>query len=367
MRKCPRCFNSLPEDEFAWFRRDAPEPGADQVASSYVGHEVQGPKIHTGAPEQGASDVVPVCPSCHFELWPDLYSSRVTTIAVAGARATGKTVYIAVMVKALQSFLDRIGRAVVPANAATETRYRDIYETPLYVERGVVQPTPSAALAGSYQHEPLIFSLGPGADGYTHYLAIRDVAGEDLENPSTVGREWEFFGLADTVLFLFDPLRVQEIRDQLQDLVPAADILGGDPRSVLQTVMRLIGQGAPRLGIVLSKFDALQALHGHASSWGVIMDNPGAAFNRDPMLSSFYYNDEDGELLHEEMYSMLARLHAGALVLGAQNANGRSFEHRFFAVSALGETPEGASLHENGIAPFRVLDPVLWAFGQEGA
>lgn len=367
MIKCPRCFRGLPNDRFAWFLRGQQEPVADPVAAGYTGHDAMGPKIHTGTPDPDADGVVPVCPRCHFELWPEWYSSRVTTIAVAGARATGKTVYIAVMIKALQSHLDRLGRAVVPANPATEARYHEFYEKPLYVERGVAQPTPSAVLAGSYQHDPLIFSLGPGLDGRPHYLAIRDVAGEDLENSQTVGMEWDFFGAADTVLFLFDPLRVQQIRDQLRDLVPPQTNLGGDPRAVLQTVMRMIGSGNPRLGIVLSKFDALQALRTHSSQWGTIMDNPGAAFNRDPMLNAFYYNPEDGELLHEEVYSVLARLNAGALLLKAQNANGKSFAHRFFAVSALGETPEGTRLHPNGIAPFRVLDPLFWSFGEEGA
>jgi len=34
---------------------------------------------------------------------------------------------------------------------------------------------------------------------------------------------------------------------------------------------------------------------------------------------------------------------------------------RYFAVSALGESPEGDMIHAGGIAPFRVLDPFKWA------
>ena len=35
--------------------------------------------------------------------------------------------------------------------------------------------------------------------------------------------------------------------------------------------------------------------------------------------------------------------------------------YRFFAASALGESPDGKMIHSGGIAPFRVLDPIKWA------
>ena len=80
---------------------------------------------------------------------------------------------------------------------------------------------------------------------------------------------WEFFSRADAVLFMFDPLCVGEVANQLRDLVPPPSSLGGDPRQVLHTMTNLIGNGSPKLAVILSKFDALQALSAvEASAWG---------------------------------------------------------------------------------------------------
>ena len=48
---------------------------------------------------------------------------------------------------------------------------------------------------------------------------------------------------------MFDPLRVNSIRDQLQDLLPAQTVSGGEPRSVLNNVLLAIGHGQPRLAV----------------------------------------------------------------------------------------------------------------------
>lgn len=373
MTKCPRCFNPLSPDVFAWTEARPAKVEPDPVASAYLGHEVRGGEVRTATrpPDVGDSwtpipagftePVVILCPICHYEL-PDLwYYGSATCITLAGARYTGKTVFIAVLIKQLQQFAERLGREVVPANATTQERYSEEYERPLFDERGLLQPTPSAALHGSYQHEPLIFHLGRWGER-ARYLVIRDVAGEDMERGELGGRAWEFFALADAVFFLFDPIRVDEIAHQLRDLVPDSRLVGGDPREVLRRVLGLIGAGEPKLAVVLSKFDALQALSRvQASTWGRIMAHPGAAFNRDPGLVNRRYDEDDGRLLHAEVHSLLTRLEAGPLLTGMQNqVTGRHYDHRFFAVSALGETPEGDKLHRSGITPFRVLDPLRW-------
>ncbi len=103
--------------------------------------------------------------------------------------------------------------------------------------------------------------------------------------PDLRGVEWGFFGAADAVLFLFDPMRVQVVKDQLRDLVPTDHYTGGDPTDVMRTVMRLIGDGPPKLAVILSKFDALQALRRvRGSAWGQVMAHAGAAFSRDPRV-----------------------------------------------------------------------------------
>src|SRR6476620_2888479 len=115
----------------------------------------------------------------------------------------------------------------------------------------------------------------------------------DLRAPA-----FRFFANADAVFFMFDPLRVKAIRDQLQDLLPAQLFSGGDPRSVLNNVLMEVGPGQPKLAVILSKFDALRVLRDvEGSEWSLIMSNPGAAYSRDTSDGS-QYDEVGGELMH---------------------------------------------------------------------
>jgi len=98
-----------------------------------------------------------------------------------------------------------------------------------------------------------------------------------------------------------------------------------------------------------------------------IMSNPGAAFMRDPSLESGSYDNADGELLSLEIESLLTKLGAQDFVLllgGAQGA--RQLPHRFFAVSVLGQSPDGDKLSRLGISPYRIVDPLKWLFDTKG-
>lgn len=66
--------------------------------------------------------------------------------------------------------------------------------------------------------------------------------------------QFQYFANADAVFFMFDPLRVKGIRDQLHDLLPAQSYSGGDPRALLSNVQQAIGAGRPKLAVILSKF-----------------------------------------------------------------------------------------------------------------
>ncbi|PND53929.1 MULTISPECIES: hypothetical protein [Rhodococcus] len=384
MTKCPRCFTVLPSDRYAWAPTAPDEIEVDEVATVFHGSPVRSGKVVelqrpsgsgddwappvSDAEDKASGPVAEVCPTCHYRLPTGWRGAHTTCIAMAGARATGKTVYIAVLVKTLQLLGERLNCVVEPATSETEQAYRELYERPLYEERGILESTPAAHTSNPYQREPLIFSLGLW-NGIRQYLVLRDVAGEDLENPDNAhAPHLRFFAQADGVVFMFDPLKVESVRQQLHDLVPAQERVGGDPRSVLRTVLSIIGDSTPNLAIVLSKFDALQALeHVDGSDWSEIMSQRGAAFSRDPSLQYAPYNESDGRLVHEEVRSLLDKLEARSMVMAVdQPHTGASLHSRFFAVSALGESPVGDRLHHSGISPFRCLDPVRWVLAQRG-
>jgi hypothetical protein len=254
-----------------------------------------------------------------------------------------------------------MGSTLSPATDSTRKQYEEHYEKPLYEQRGILNATPSAETMNSPHRDPLIYSFGWNA-GVPRYIVLRDVAGEDLEAGRSQLTYLGFFAHADAVLFLFDPLRVDSVRETLEGVIPAQLLIGGDPQKVLDTLRAIIGTGQPRLGVVLSKFDAMQALKVVDNpAWQRVMINPGAAFSRDPSTMGPAYDNSDGELLHHEVRSLMHRLHASPLVTAVETANaGRLLDHRFFAVSALGAQPNGKSQDPRGIASFRCLDPIKW-------
>ena len=136
---------------------------------------------------------------------------------------------------------------------------------------------------------------------------------------------------------------------------------------MLANLFTAIGPGQPKLAVILSKFDVLRALRDvEGSEWGLIMSNGGAAYLRDTSDGQ-HYDDVDGQLLHEEVRSLLIRLHGGSIVAAVENPPaGMRLPSRNFVVSALGHAPSGNRLHARGIAPFRCVDPVRWVTSSFG-
>lgn len=383
MTKCPRCFRVLPTDRVSFTEDQPKQSSVDAVASGFLGHEAFMGKTVTyhnvSSPPQGApaleeqaqreleGEVQEVCSICHYRLPPGWRAGNATCIAMAGARATGKSVYMAVLVKQLARALERRGLELSDATSESAEHYKTHYEKPFYEKRGLLESTSSAVSDTSYQHDPLIFSMGIW-NGVRQFIAIRDVAGEDLSEGRLKGLPGSFFASADGVLFLFDPFQVREIRAALRDDVEFDEQLGGDPRKALGTVLRLIGDGNPSVAVLVSKFDALHAVGKVTQSrWAPIMSNAGAAFCRDPGLLADHYDENDGYLLHYEVQSLLQKLEAPPSLRSMVNPDtGRGYDHRYFAVSALGDSPLNPNFNPMGFAPFRCLDPLRWVLSRRG-
>ncbi|MGW5152497.1 TRAFAC clade GTPase domain-containing protein [Rhodococcus koreensis] len=381
MTKCPLCFTHLAPSPVVWMANGG-EARADEVATSYYGSPREQYEQYPYDPPDPSSTPPPrdwfvstlgpateICPTCHYRLPDGWRDGKATCVAMAGARDTGKSVYIGVLVKMLQLLGDRLGFVVEPATKSTGENYREHYQKKLFDERAMVDPTAALETGLAHQRDPLIFRLGRW-DAVPQYLVIRDVAGEDLQNPVIVGQTWtKFFANADGVLFMFDPLKVQSIAAHLRDLIkPQENDVAADPGTVLARVLSLIGTRQTRLAVVLSKFDALHELREvERSEWSRIMSNPGAGFSRDSSLAPAPYNEIDGQLVNAEVRSLLTRLGAQSIVTAADVPHtGAALETRFFAVSALGALTKDDQVNEVGIAPFRCLDPVRWVLSRNG-
>lgn len=376
MIKCPSCFQVLPQDRFQWICNSGRCPTqSDETASRSLGVSISLPPV-TGmltAPANSRNwkpppmacmackgEAIPCCPNCHFGLPDGWYSGDAMCVALAGARYTGKSVYIGVVVHFLQDLVERIfNSTLILATSQTTRIYRSVYEQVLFEQTGVLPATPSSETSQTYQIQPLVLGLGT-INGKARYLAIRDVAGEDLEKENR--RSLGFFRHADLVAFLFDPLAVPTIQNHLKGLIPAQDQGStANPIDVLTTVQQLMGSTNGRLAVVLSKFDALQELRRFPEhQLGQVMGNPGAAINRHP---AHLGDSSDRDLVHEEVRGILQLLGAGNIVASVENwSRATRGDHRFMAVSSLGASADGGRLAETGIAPFRCLDPLLWLF-----
>jgi hypothetical protein len=365
MIKCPRCFTPLSAAVAGgWCAMQVCDSDAIAAAigwrPSRRGDREPWP-LPCGYGPDGHGET---CGTCWYAMAPRWREAPSTCIVMAGARATGKSIYIGVLIKQLQQWAEHLHLQVRPANAEVDGIFKEHYETPLYKERGIMVPTVSVASGTAYQQEPLVYELSTVRGA--HHLVVRDVAGEDMEKPQPDHSNLGFFARADGVIFLFDPLQVEEIRDKLANLVIPTQLEQGDPGHVLDNTLALIGSGRPKLAVVMSKFDAMQELRQVRQSYlGHVMGNAGAAFLRDPG-PYLPYDDVEGELLHEEVRSLLKLLESGMTnpVERAHQLTGISY--RYFAVSALGDAPRGKALNTRGIAPFRCLDPLRWILAGSG-
>jgi hypothetical protein len=100
------------------------------------------------------------------------------------------------------------------------------------------------------------------------------------------------------------------------------------------------------------------------STWLPVVNNVGAAVNRDPSLDAIY-DPDDAELLEAEVEGILADLGAQPLL---NYARSNFSTVRLFAISSLGAPPSLANdINPRGIAPFRVLDPLRWVLYNQRA
>lgn len=380
--KCPLCFAYLPSRPAKAICVGSCDPKLDEQATSVRRYQVMSKPIfdmtgpsqtepHPGVsrcPHCSTPSGQEVCGYCSYAVPPNWRGTRVTCIAMAGARATGKSLMLAVAKEQLELFAERHHRSAFRGVGGTDRFFERNYTAPLFEQRRILQATVGIAEHESVTREPLIFTFNErGNDGSVHprTLVLRDVAGEDLEAMGGMDQHLSFFSRADAVIALLDPLTVSSVRAMLADLVPAATRLGGDGVAVLQHVLGLMTNHAPGtrtkipIAVVLSKVDVLQRLREvEGTRWASIMNRPGSPLQRDPTLTSPQFDVIDGDLLHEELAGLLELLHASTLTaMLSETAD----TFRYFAVSALGESPEGDLIHSGGIAPFRVLDPFKWA------
>lgn len=370
--KCPTCFRQIP-DTVLFLSCVGPclteSPTVANVNRGWDAYVRRSFSVDDGE-RAGVCDkcrtptTQEACPSCRGPipaLWRDA-EPVVTCIAMAGARTTGKSLYLGVLKGQLELWVTTQHHSTLTAIGDTERVYEERYLGPLYRERRLLEPTATIQDDETAQM-PLIFTYRE-IGGRTRAVVLRDVAGEDLQKLAQRRDKLPFLGRADGVIALLDPYKVDRIRNVLMGYADPGGELGGDGIKVIEQLLSLLtgdrhtAQTQVPFAVTLSKFDVLQKLRNvEGSALRKVMVRSGSPLRRDPSMGSPGVNRVDLELLDAEMRSLLWTLDMTTL---SNTLRERAARHQYFAVSALGAPPEGNAVPAAGIAPFRVLDPLKW-------
>jgi hypothetical protein len=311
-----------------------------------------------------------ICPHCHSEL--PVHFSRIPSrlIAVVGARDSGKTVYITVLIHELKH---RVGpcfnASVVGSDDLTRERFGAEYERRLYGEGVLAGATRSAGTMDAGIVPPLVFRLSTDrkllgrARESRSLLSFFDTAGEDLTSQRSVDTHVRYLSNADGVIMVLDPLQMAGARRLAApgSRLPARGAGTGGALDALVRVTELLHKGG-RSGatarirkptaVVFTKLDALWSQLGPASPL------------RQPSTHAGEFDIQDSLRVDEEVRALLNEWDGAEIDQFMRHNYAR---HRYFGLSALGETPTAENrVSGRGIRPHRVAEPILWLLSEFG-
>jgi len=385
---CPYCYSGFSEREI-WFRcsgrigskgqRCAPE--IDELLRGRTGFvgalppvfDADGRMRAASCPRCGAESTTRICPVCHSQLPVHFGKVCSRLIALVGAKESGKTVYMTVLVHELMHRAgEDLNAAISGADDNTRLRFASDYEQPLYRDARLLASTTAA---GARDRAPLVFRfttegrvsrLSRNGTGEPHrtLLSFFDTAGEDLRSAQSVEENVQYLAAADGIVLLLDPLQMRGARQLAAPgtLLPTPGSAADEPANVLENITDLVmakeGIKASQriskpLAIVFTKMDAL--LHDLKETSPLMR----------PPAHTPYFDKRDSLEVHTEIQRLLARWE-GSRIDQIARKNYRTY--RYFGVSALGETPTQENrVSPRGIRPYRVTGPFIWMLAQFGA
>jgi hypothetical protein len=320
---------------------------------------VQPVKGQAWCPKCNGQTGIRVCPSCHTPLPSGLNDSGSPLIGMVGAKQTGKTVFMTVLLHQLQNGIARQHDAAVdivgdmPDGRSAATAWTLDLERPLFREGRMLEQTrqrndgrqPPYVVQWRQSRRFLFLDRTK-----TMAMSFYDQSGEDLTRQNTVYAH-HYLAAASGLMVLLDPLQLPMVQDEI--VLPQRAVNGGGepPISVLSRVTELLrsSHGVPGkkkvqvpLAVVFSKVDALFPLLGEGHPIRQVNGYGPAA---------------DDASVHEHVRGLLHRW-GGDNVDAHLRQNYSNF--RYFAVSALGAPPKEDGIAPGDIRPLRVEEPLLW-------
>ncbi|MGH3522480.1 MAG: hypothetical protein ACRDU4_06540 [Mycobacterium sp.] len=328
----------------------------------------------SACPHCGGRTGLRACPACHTPLSSIFAESRSPLVGMVGGKGAGKTVYLSVLYHELCTTVRRRFLADIrltgdqQGGAGSPRQWLENYVEQLFTHGRLFEQT---AESRNGQRAPVVLewrqpqrrlgspTLGPRRFGTT-VLSFYDAAGEDLTSQERVHTQ-AYLGVANGLILLLDPWQLPGAMGRID--VPAAAVREAEPPlEVLNRITELLRVShqvkASRrvqvpLAVVFAKMDAFfPALGGNHP----LLVKPAAPVHHHTMAG---YDEATGQDTHEHVRAMLHDYGADDIDAHLMH-NYATF--RYFAVSALGATPDYAAkaVDPGGVQPFRVEEPLLW-------
>ena len=302
-----------------------------------------------------------VCANCHSAFPSGIEGLSNTIIAVVGARETGKSHYIAVLIQILKQLNVKFDWTISALNDETIDVYRRVFFEPLYLKNSPLLQTKGAAHNTDVK-KPLLYSLHLHSVNKIVILAFFDSAGEDLENVDNMKRVNKYIASASGIILLLDPLLVPSIRSKIHtDNLPDEKIIAYHIHiiDILSNFLRTqnkydLKQEYPiPLAVTFSKIDLLRQMMGEE------FDRFTTPIHHKKNILNLDSLETNGDFIKNWLIT-----NAPELLNGTQ----RFTKHQFFGISTLGSDPRilGSTTNPDGriipggVKPMHVEDPFLW-------
>ncbi len=359
---CPRCFEEQSLDSIQYICSNESKPC--QLAIDKKPQRAENSKKPV-CTECKQALITKICPKCKMELPLNIGTAKSYPIAIIGAKETGKSNFVAVLINQLKN---EVGRAfdcsLMACGDKTINRYRTDFYDPLYRHRTCVQGTDAGEV------DPLIYSLlFQRKGGFLRKatndavsLTFFDTAGENLNDENMMRTFNPYLYHSSGIILLLDPLQLPKVRDELEGRIRLPEE-NTDVNEILTRTIDIIRRNVPGLNKEGVKIDIPLAIA--FTKIDVVSDllDPASCLRNDSVhIRKGCFDQVDFQDASEEMQSMVEEWLGMELY---QLVSTHFAKFGFFGLSALGSNPDMDKKIPK-FRPFRVADPLLWILAKEG-
>lgn len=268
-------------------------------------------------------------------------------IALIGARASGKSNYIAVLVNEILKKMPQMGCSY-GYTEDTRKNYQKLYYKPLYERNRAVDSTDKG------KSNPLLYWLNFGSQK-TVPLTLYDTAGENFNDEQSMLYNNQYISNARGIILLLDPLQLPFVRERLKGTGVVLPTLNTDTIDILNRVVNLTqnqkrtkGKIDIPVAMVFTKTDVLAKYN--------ILPEESCLRTQSEHIARGGFVKSDFNETSIEMQALLENFETEHIEGVLKNFS----NYAFFGVSSFGEEPDKMNTLTGAPHPIRVLDPLLW-------